>query len=296
MKIKLILFIAISCFVLQACSDSSDAPDIYTDDGTPVNDASDTYTDPATSVRVIFLLDQSSSMTDDLPWNIGNTHWDEVSNEFEYFFNNLEDGNLYFGLDAFPDGTLEYFENCYDPDCFTTIPPTLKCMALASICNRGCSVDLPPIISLSDKSISGPEILLYMSLDYLPGQYTNTPLVEQMRYYNQDLSADMPYFYSGDGNSYLVIISDGEDTCEDTSETPDYPAIIDELASVTSSIYTNYGIKSIAIGFSDTSSNLASELNAIAANGGTGHTTFFPITESGGLRSALDTALGDIAP
>ncbi len=249
-----------------------------------------------TPVRIIFLLDQSSSMRDELSWNSGYTRWDEVGDELEVFLNNLGEGAFHFGLDAFPDGTLEYFQGCYNEDCLSvTGMSTLPCMSLAASCNRGCSVDLDPVIPLSDKSTSGPEIVSYMALDYIPGLFTSTPLLDQMRYYNQDRSAAMPGFYSNDGNSYLIMISDGADTCEDPDGTGDVQDIINELASVTSSIYTNYGIKSIAIGFSDTSGSMAQELNAITANGGTGYGTFFPITKSGALRNALSTVIGDAA-
>ncbi len=104
----------------------------------------------------------------------------------------------------------------------------------------------------------------------------------------------MPEFYSGDGNSYLIVISNGGDTCEYSSEDPDIPAIVAELSSVTESINTNYGIHIIAIGFSDVSGDIADELNAIAANGGTIYTTFFSISEGEALRTALDSVLTNI--
>jgi hypothetical protein len=278
LKIIFITFLAIVLILFISCSSS--------------NNGGSTGSD----LRIIFLLDQSISMADDVSWTTGHTCWDEVHDELEYLFNNLGDGSFYFGLDAFPDGTLEYFEACHDeccadPACFAQ--NMVYCISLASMCTRGCSVDLPPIVSLSEKSTSGPEIISYMNLSYLPGTFTSTPLVAQMQYYNQDLSEDMPGFYSGDGNSYLVVISDGEDTCDESSE--NIPAIVAELSGITSSINTNYGIKTIAVGFSDTSGNTADELNAIAANGGTEYTTFFPITESGSLRTALNTIQTDLS-
>ncbi len=141
----------------------------------------------------MFLLDQSSSMRSDVPWSPEKTRWDEVRSELEYLFANLSDESLYFGIDAFPDGTLQYFERCNDsccadPECIMS--DFMRCLNLATSCSRLCSVDLPPVISLSDKSTSGLEISTYMDLPYLPGTFTCTPLIDQLRYYNQDLFRD----------------------------------------------------------------------------------------------------------
>jgi hypothetical protein len=244
-------------------------------------------------VRVMILLDESSSMGSALPWLPGSDHWDEATAGLQHLLEDRVSRNFYFGLDAFPDGTTTYFEGCYLPCCPLTCPFNPTCLGLMVSCNRGCSVDLPPIVTMDRAALSGPQIIDYMGLTYLPGTFTSTPLLRQMQYYQADHSAEMADFYSGDGKSYLVVVSDGEDTC-DVSEGTDIDAYIAQLGTVTADVLATRGIRSFAIGFGDTSGTMAEELNAIASNGGTPFTEFFPITADGALVAALDAISSEI--
>ena len=52
------------------------------------------------------------------------------------------------------------------PCCPLTCPFNFRCISLMVTCNRGCDVDLPPIVPLDRASISGPLIIDYMNLDW----------------------------------------------------------------------------------------------------------------------------------
>jgi hypothetical protein len=241
----------------------------------------------------MILLDESSSMDSLFGW--GTSKWEEATAGLQHLIEHPVSRNFIFGLDAFPDGTIEYFEDCHMPCCPLTCPFNLTCIGMIARCNRGCDVDLPPIVPLDRAAISGPEIIDYMSLDFLPGTFTSTPLLRQMEYYLADHSAEMPEFYSGDGSSYLVVVSDGEDTCDVTGDPPDPTDVIIQLGNVTADILTTHNIRTFSIGFGHTSGDLADELNAIASNGGTPFTEFFPVDAAGALEAAFEDISSSIA-
>ena len=249
-------------------------------------------------VRVMFLLDQSSSMREAIPWLPGRSRWEEATDGLTHLVEDTRIRDSFLGLDAFPDGTIEYFEGCWDeccsdPVCFAT--QLMRCMNLSARCDRGCDVDLPPIVPLDRAFVSGTAIIEYMSHDFLPGAFASTPLVEQMHYYLEDHRTTMVDFYSGDDLSYLVTISDGDDTCYGDPEDPEMvDAIVAELGRVADELVDTWHIRSFAIGFGDTSGDMARELNAIASNGGTEFTEFFSVDEAGELRGALDSISASI--
>ena len=138
------------------------------------------------------------------------------------------------------------------------------------------------------------EIITYMGYDFFPGTFTSTPLVDQFRYYLADHSRlpEMGDFYVGDGSSYLVVVSDGDDTCEGDSVSVD--TIVADLGRLAGDLVTTYNIRSFAIGFGDTSGDMAREFNAIASHGGTAFTEFFPVDEPGELQAAFDAISSSI--
>jgi hypothetical protein len=246
-------------------------------------------------VRVMILLDESSSMSSALGW--GTSHWEEATNGLNHLIGDPVSRNFIFGLDAFPDGTVEYFESCYDACCANPLClPTqmVRCMTMAGRCNRGCSVDLPPIVPLGRVAISGPAISAYMAYDFLPGSFTSTPLLRQMQWYLTTGPTAVPEFFADDGASYLLVVSDGEDTCDAPGDPPDPGPVITGLRETTGRLLSERGIKSFAIGFGDTSGSMADELNAIAANGGTPFTRFFPVDEPTALVAAFDAISSSI--
>ena len=241
-------------------------------------------------VRVQIVLDQSSSMGDATGWQAGTTSWEAATEGLRHMLDDPRNRDFFFGLDAFPDGTLEYFQECHceglDTGCL---------LEHAFDCTRQCAVDLPPYVAIDRTVVSGPAIIEYMQNEFLPGTFTNTPLLAQMRWYDSDRAATLPELYANDGASYLIVVSDGDDTCDAEGDPPDAGPVIDALADVTAHILQTYGIKSIAIGFGDTSGDFADELNAIAANGGTVFSEFFAISEDGALQAALDAISSGIA-
>ncbi len=153
--------------------------------------------------------------------------------------------------------------------------------------SRLCAVDLPPFVPMALTPESGPQIVEYVNLEWVPTTFGMTPIVDQLRYYLEDHSDSMPEFYANDDTAYLVVIFDGDDTCEDGSDEPDVAAIVAALTDTTSRLFSERGIRTIALGFGDTGSDMARELNAIAAAGGSEFTTFFPISSDGGLAAAF---------
>jgi hypothetical protein len=251
-------------------------------------------------VRVMLLLDESSSMREAIAWLPGRSHWEEATDGMTHLLDDPRNRDFYFGLDAFPDGTIEYFEGCWDPCCadpLCMMTHMVRCMSLATRCNRSCAVDLAPIVPMDRAVISGPAMTEYMGYEFLPGAFTSTPLVDQMRYYLEDRSSTpgMGDFYAADDQSYLVVVSDGDDTCEGDTEDPSrVDGIVDELGRVARELVSRWHIRSFAIGFGDTSGDMARELNAIAENGGTAFTSFFPVGEAGAIQAAFDAISSSI--
>ncbi|MBN2802393.1 MAG: hypothetical protein JXR91_04800 [Deltaproteobacteria bacterium] len=121
------------------------------------------------------------------------------------------------------------------------------------------------------------------------GPENATPLYLNMSsYLNSDYA---PIFLDGKGESYLVIISDGMDTCgaEGVFEQNGYASTSADLEAVTTQLLTDYGIKTIVIGFGDGAD--PDQLDAIAAAGGTAWDKYIPAGDG----DALSTALKDIA-
>ncbi|MBI5490845.1 MAG: hypothetical protein HY905_26160 [Deltaproteobacteria bacterium] len=246
-------------------------------------------------VRVMILLDESSSMSSALGW--GRSHWEEATEGLNHLLSDPVSRNFIYGLDAFPDGTPEYFEGCYDECCADPVclmTRAIYCMGFSARCDRSCTTDLAPIVELAPSAESGPLISDYMALPYLPGTFTLTPLLRQMQWYRDTGPSVIPDFYADDGNSYIVVVSDGEDTCDAEGDPPDPAPVISGLVAATTSIRTTHGIKSFAIGFGDTSGSMADELNAIAANGGSAFTTFFPIDDPTAIIDAFDSISSEI--
>jgi hypothetical protein len=241
--------------------------------------------------RLMILLDQSSSMIDSESWLGGNTHWQETTTGLEALLADPRNADSYFGLDPFPDADLEYLERCYDeccrdPVCLMSRP--IYCMNMQLGCPRSCAVDLPPFVPLGLAPDVGPAIMDYVNLEWVPQTFANTPLLWALQYYLDDHSDVMPEFYQDDGSAYLVVLSDGADTCEDDADDPHTEEVIASIGAATRDLVSTRGIRSFAIGFGDTTGDMAGELNAIAENGDTEFTSFFPIAEEAALADAFE--------
>ena len=111
-----------------------------------------------------------------------------------------------------------------------------------------------------------------------------TPLLLAMLNYTDASYA--PIFLDGTGGSYLVIISDGMDTCSsDGVFRQDQGASAEELAAVTTNLRNLFGIRTIVIGFGEGVD--PAQLNAIAQAGGTRFTSYLQAGNGDELTSAL---------
>jgi hypothetical protein len=113
-----------------------------------------------------------------------------------------------------------------------------------------------------------------------------TPLLLAMQNFTDASYA--PVFLNGEADSYLVIISDGMDTCgaegvfnRNGATTPG------ELAGVATDLLEVFGIRTIVIGFGEGAE--PDQLNAIAEAGGTEFVTYFDAQDGDQLAEALNT-------
>jgi len=218
-------------------------------------------------VRLMLLLDQSSSMT--------GSKWTQATDALRALLQNDAFYDMHFGLDAFPDGFPGFWS-----DCGTLC---LRCR------DDECGTLAQPQVALAPQYVTAPSIIAHMEDPDYPQFCTFTPLVNQMAYYDTGPGpAGAPELYMDDGANYIVVISDGEDEgCFDGS-----PATA--LGEHTRSILETHDIRSFAIGFGSTSGEMAAELNAIASNGGTDHTTFLHAEDGDALAAALESIASTI--
>lgn len=241
--------------------------------------------------RVMILLDQSASMIES-SWG-SHSHWTAVQDGLRALLADARHQRTLFGLDPFPDGSPEYLERCDDeccrePSCMMAEQD--RCDALRATCERSCAVDLPPWVMLAPAETSGDQILDYVDQPLVPTAFGKTPIVEQLRWYAQDRSALLPELYRNDGTAYLMLLSDGEDTCEEGVDgaEPTVTEIASSLRQVTAELLETWGIRTFAIGFGDTEGDMVRELDAVAEAGGTAFDDFFPITSDTHLAEAFD--------
>jgi len=221
-------------------------------------------------VRIMILLDQSSSM-------IG-ASWAAVTSALETLLVDPAFEDMYFGLDAFPDGYPNDWADC-----------GALCMSVSCMTDS-CGILVPPQVPIDICYLSRDAIIEHMSDTRYPQFCTNTPLVNQLEYYDTgDGATTAPVLYSDDGDNYLLVVSDGEDAhCFEGDP-------VSALATHVESIRTNHNIRSFAIGITGTTSGpLADEPNAIASHGGTAFTTFLRADDAAGLATAFDSIASSV--
>jgi hypothetical protein len=148
--------------------------------------------------------------------------------------------------------------------------------------NNWCNVAPPAILDVAHNQTS--EILSRLAGINPVG---NTPLLKAINNFAQTEYA--PVFTDGHFPSYLLVVSDGEDTCGLTQGIfRQGQASPEELATATKKL-TDMGINTFVIGFGDGVN--PDELNAIASNGGTGIDEYLVATDKQSLEDAL-TAVG----
>ena len=221
-------------------------------------------------VRIMILLDQSNSM-------IG-ANWAAVTTALELLLADPAFEDMYFGLDAFPDGYPAGWASC----------PAF-CAAIACM-NDSCGFLFPPQVPIDIGSVSRDPIIAHMNDAVYPHFCANTPLVNQIAYYDTgEGPTAAPQLYDDEGDNYLLVVSDGEDAnCFEGDP-------VSALASHVESIRTTHDIRSFAIGITGTTTGtLADQLNAIASHGGTAFTTFLPADDEAALTAALDSIASSV--
>ncbi len=209
-------------------------------------------------VRVMILQDRSTSMND----YIGDaSKWQWAEAAVEGMVTEF-DAEIEFGLDFFPFGTA-------------------RC-------------DVPTAVISDTLPQNGAAIQTLMETHTTPPRSLGTPLSLALTNYTSPEYA--PLFSAVTRESYLVVISDGSDTCGTDGRTMNAD-LASNLAETTTRLLDEQRIRTFVIGFGDadvydrTGGIDVDQLNAIAANGGTPYKTY--INAQDGI--ALQETLQDIA-
>lgn len=118
-----------------------------------------------------------------------------------------------------------------------------------------------------------------------------TPLYLAMKNFTKGNYA--PRFSSSDATSYLLVVSDGADTCG-LSGLPYLPAAnATQLKNITARLLNEFQIKTFVIGFGSGAD--PGQLNAIAAAGGTGRTTYYDVENGHQLELELSKIVSSVA-
>jgi len=118
-----------------------------------------------------------------------------------------------------------------------------------------------------------------------PTSKMDTPLCSGMDMFNSPTYA--PNFTEGDGDRFLLVVSDGQEECNGSDfpttcgSSPQYSGAVD----VVSELLGN-GIKTFVIGFGSGAD--PTQLNVIAANGGTDFNQYIEATDGTALQAAFE--------
>ena len=180
---------------------------------------------------VMFLVDRSTSMGES---------WDNVARALEAVIR--ENESVRFGLSVFP----------------SEAPPDSGWLGSLSGCNSG--EGWPNIPIASD---AGDDIANWFGRNGVTGA---TPLEGAMEWFAQNSTE----IWNGEEAGYLVVVSDGEDTC--TGDDSCGNDCVAEYLAIHTRALARQNVKTYVIGYNYDGSPI--ELNAIAANGGTSFTDY----------------------
>jgi len=157
-----------------------------------------------------------------------------------------------------------------------------------------CNASFTPAVMVGPDN--GAKIVEWMET-HSPGFFSMTPLVEAMRYY---LGVVDTALHDPATANYIVVLSDGEDTCfgmDSIGDTVPYPFNTPNiLAGITDDIKDLSGIKTFAIGFGNVNTTAKAQLNAIAKNGGTSFDRYIQAADGPALIEAFDEIAKSIRP
>jgi hypothetical protein len=120
----------------------------------------------------------------------------------------------------------------------------------------------------------------------------STPLCSAMERFLDPKTA--PLFSDPEADSYLIIVSDGEDVCRDnTSAYCDFPA--PDFETLTTDLLGQQAIKTYVIGFSfDAGTDGEFQLRDIAQNGGTGEWDYMTADNQAELQTRINGIAADV--
>lgn len=244
----------------DADGDSDSDGDADSDGDTDVCDEQD-FAIEYTPARLMILLDNSGSM--DSGGIFTDTKWVQAQDALTTLLGAWEGlGAIEFGFDVFPDFECSGF--CCDVS-----------HAVVADCEVDAEGDLIDLISTAPAP---------------PGEF-DTPLCDGMDMFNDPTYA--PGFTGGDADKYLLVVSDGQEECngsgyaEKCGSAPGYAGaatIVGDLLAA--------GIKTFVVGFG--SGVDATQLNVIAANGGTSQTSYIVATDGAALQSAMESIASEV--
>jgi len=239
---------------IDEVSDLPSDTDSTTDDICAAKD----FTITPSPVTLMILEDMSGSMAPN--FNDETQKWDDDSNPgrwsivklaLQSLLKTYADTQIEFGLDFFPEG------------------------------GKNCSISSTPKF---DCALNNSQVI-YDALPADDAPKGSTPLYKAMDNYSN--AGFAPGCMGEDKQKYLLIVSDGQDSCG-TGGWSSKKATAKELGEESAKL-KGLGIKTFAIGFGDGVDE--SQLNAIAAAGGTNFTTYLPADN----KSALEDAFNKIA-
>ena len=221
-------------------------------------------------VKILFLLDASGSMElnqvgTKTRWEVAQETIDSVMSDYPHFR---------YGLMTFPDTMV----TCDGPGCAGEGGCT---PAFTDELNAPMDTTPANITSyLSNRTLAGPGGDLELVL---------TPLHGAFEYLVEDYEGPLK---DQDGTpAYVVVISDGQDTCH----APFYPELtVGPLGNLARGLADNWGIQTYPIGFGlEEGSN---QLNALAQQGGTGLAEHLEADDLSSLSQVLVSVLHGVNP
>ncbi len=244
-------------------SDIDTDTDSDTDGDTDTDADSDTDTDTDTDETCIeepFYIPVGPvrlMILQDVSESMQNEKWTQAKAALNTMLTNQDNSEIEFGFDSFPN-------------------------------NVNCGVSQPVVADCGAVSAAN----LVAQIQSLPEPEGSTPLCVAMKRFNTDFTTGYAELFTATGvNSYLLIVSDGDDTCGGANGCG--IALIGSNAvqlGIAATELLTKGIRTYVIGFGVTSN----KLDSIAINGGTSYTSAIPASDQATLQSALNSIAASV--
>ncbi len=202
-------------------------------------------------VRIMILQDMSGSMGDS---DDPASKWSQAKDALKAVLNNPANIGIEFGFDIFPNGS---------GSCPANAPVVADCGVFDN-------KDIAAGLDLAEPSGSTPEckaMANFKDPTYAPG------------------------CTAAEVDSYLIVVSDGRDGCDEESIGCDGSDAA--FGAMSSALHLDHDIKTFAIGFGNQADT--EQLNAIAMNGGTSAKKYISANSTVQLQTALDSIATTVA-